>query len=156
MEKPVLTAPMPSFGDFYGLVERVLKADPTDIPNEVKSPRRGRGGAGFPMGFKLQAGGKDADERTGNGTPRKSSRMQRRRRRSRSFSDRYLLEQRPHLVLLGMTTPATALVPIQVVQYIRAEYPEAVETVKHAVKDLEAKGRPGKTSRAADSTTASR
>ncbi len=102
MEQPILTAPMPALGDFYGLWERVLKADPSDILNEIKiATIRGRGGAGFPMGFKLQAC-RDAEDVTGNGTPRKYIVCNADEGDPAAFSDRYLLEQRPHLVLLGM------------------------------------------------------
>lgn len=140
MEHPVLTAPIPSLGDFYGLWERVLKADPSDILNEVKiATIRGRGGAGFPMGFKLQAC-RDAEDVTGNGTPRKYIVCNADEGDPAAFSDRYLLEQRPHLVLLGMMIAGYCVGADTGVLYIRAEYPEAVAIVKEAVAELEAKG----------------
>jgi NADH-quinone oxidoreductase subunit F len=71
MDKPILTAPMPSLEEFYALWEEVIKGDPVDVLNEIKTATiRGRGGAGFPMGFKLQAC-RDAQDTSGNGTPRK-------------------------------------------------------------------------------------
>lgn len=144
MEQPILTAPMPALGDFYGLWERVLKADPSDILNEIKiATIRGRGGAGFPMGFKLQAC-RDAEDVTGNGTPRKYIVCNADEGDPAAFSDRYLLEQRPHLVLLGMMIAGYCAGADTGVLYIRAEYPEAVEIVKQAVKDIEAKGWIGK------------
>ncbi|MBK6410345.1 MAG: formate dehydrogenase [Flavobacteriales bacterium] len=144
MEKPVLTAPMPALGDFYGLWERVLKADPKDILNEIKiAAIRGRGGAGFPMGFKLQAFC-DAEDKTGNGTPRKYVVCNADEGDPAAFSDRYLLEQRPHLVLLGMMIAGYCAGADTGVLYIRAEYPEAVQIVKEAVAELEAKGWIGK------------
>lgn len=144
MEQPILTAPMPALGDFYGLWERVLKADPSDILNEIKiATIRGRGGAGFPMGFKLQAC-RDAEDVTGNGTPRKYIVCNADEGDPAAFSDRYLLEQRPHLVLLGMMIAGYCAGADTGVLYIRAEYPEAVAIVKQAVKDIEAKGWIGK------------
>jgi NADH-quinone oxidoreductase subunit F len=144
MEHPILTAPMPSLGDFYGLWERVLKADPTDILNEIKiATIRGRGGAGFPMGFKLQAC-RDAEDVTGNGTPRKYIVCNADEGDPAAFSDRYLLEQRPHLVLLGMMIAGYCAGADTGVLYIRAEYPEAVQIMKDAVAELEAKGWIGK------------
>ncbi|MBK9763736.1 MAG: NAD(P)H-dependent oxidoreductase subunit E [Flavobacteriales bacterium] len=144
MDHPILTAPMPSLGDFYGLWERVLKADPKDILNEIKiATIRGRGGAGFPMGFKLQAC-RDAEDVTGNGTPRKYIVCNADEGDPAAFSDRYLLEQRPHLVLLGMMIAGYCAGADTGVLYIRAEYPEAVQIVKDAVADLEAKGWIGK------------
>ncbi|MCB0769766.1 MAG: hypothetical protein KDC00_05105 [Flavobacteriales bacterium] len=144
MEYPILTAPMPSLGDFYALWERVLKADPADILNEIKiATIRGRGGAGFPMGFKLQAC-RDAEDVTGNGTPRKYIVCNADEGDPAAFSDRYLLEQRPHLVLLGMMIAGYCAGADTGVLYIRAEYPEAVAIVKEAVAELEANGWIGK------------
>jgi len=144
MEQPILTAPMPALGDFYGLWERVLKADPSDILNEIKiATIRGRGGAGFPMGFKLQAC-RDAEDVTGNGTPRKYIVCNADEGDPAAFSDRYLLEQRSHLVLLGMMIAGYCAGADTGVLYIRAEYPEAVAIVKQAVKDIEAKSWIGK------------
>ena len=140
MEQPVLTAPMPSLETFYALWEQVLKSDSADVLNEIKTATiRGRGGAGFPMGFKLQAC-RDAQDTTGNGTPRKYIVCNADEGDPGAFSDRYLLEQRPHLVLLGMMITGYCVGADTGVLYIRAEYPEAVEVVKKAVADLEAAG----------------
>ena len=108
--------------------------------NEIKTATiRGRGGAGFPMGFKLQAC-RDAEDTPGNGTPRKYIVCNADEGDPGAFSDRYLLEQRPHLVLLGMMLAGYCVGADTGVLYIRAEYPEAVEVVKQAVADLEANG----------------
>ena len=144
MEHPILTAPMPPLEEFYALWEKVLKADGTDVLNEIKTATiRGRGGAGFPMGFKLQAC-KDAQDTTGNGTPRKYIVCNADEGDPGAFSDRYLLEQRPHLVLLGMMLAGFSTGADTGVLYIRAEYPEAVEIVKRAVADIETRGWIGK------------
>ncbi len=144
MEWPILVAPMTATDDFYALWERVLKADPNDILNEIRTATiRGRGGAGFPMGFKLQAC-RDAEDVTGNGTPRKYIVCNADEGDPAAFSDRYLLEQRPHLVLLGMMIAGYCAGADTGVLYIRAEYPEAVAIVKEAVAELEAKGWIGK------------
>ncbi len=140
MEQPILTAPMPQLDEFYALWERALKGDATDVLNEIKTATiRGRGGAGFPMGFKLQAC-RDAQDVTGNGTPRKYIVCNADEGDPAAFSDRYLLEQRPHLVLLGMMLAGFCVGADTGVLYIRAEYPEAVEIVKRAVADVEANG----------------
>jgi NADH-quinone oxidoreductase subunit F len=138
MAEPILTAPMPSLEAFYALWEQVLKGDSADVLNELKiATVRGRGGAGFPMGLKWESARNtpgahkyivcNADE----GDPA-------------AYSDRYLLEQRPHLVLLGMMIGGYVTGANSGVLYIRAEYPEAVEVVKQAVAELEAKGWLGK------------
>lgn len=134
MAQPILTAPMPSLEEFYALWEQVLKSDGADVLNEVKvATVRGRGGAGFPMGLKWESARNTTGERkyivcnADEGDPA-------------AYSDRYLLEQRPHLVLLGMMIGGYCIGADSGVLYIRAEYPEAVEVVKQAVADLEAKG----------------
>ncbi len=140
MEDPILTAPMPSLDDFYATWERVIQGDSADILNEIKiATIRGRGGAGFPMGFKLQAC-KDAQDITGNGTPRKYIVCNADEGDPAAFSDRYLLEQRPHRVLLGMMIAGYCVGADTGVLYIRAEYPEAVDIVKQAVADITVKG----------------
>ncbi len=140
MAQPILTAPMPALDAFYALWEQVLKGDPSDALNEIKTATiRGRGGAGFPMGFKLQAC-RDAQDLTGNGTPRKYIVCNADEGDPGAYSDRYLLEQRPHQVLLGMMIAGFCVGADTGVLYIRAEYPEAVEIVKKAVSEIEAKG----------------
>ncbi len=140
MSDPILTAPMPPLEEFYALWEQVLKGSSTDVLNEIKTAAiRGRGGAGFPMGFKLQAC-KDAADTSGNGTPRKYIVCNADEGDPGAFSDRYLLEQRPHLVLLGMMLAGYCVGADTGVLYIRAEYPEAVDIVKKAVAEIEAKG----------------
>ncbi len=141
---PMLTAPMPPLDKFYGLWERVLKSNSADILNEIQTATlRGRGGAGFPMGIKLQAC-REAEDTTGNGTPRKYIVCNADEGDPGAFSDRYLLEQRPHLVLLGMMIAGYCVGADTGVLYIRAEYPEAVESVHTAIRELEAKGWIGK------------
>ncbi|MBL0046252.1 MAG: formate dehydrogenase [Flavobacteriales bacterium] len=144
MEQPILTAPMPPSEAFYATWEQVLKSDRADVLNEIKiATIRGRGGAGFPMGFKLQAC-KDALDVSGLGVSRKYIVCNADEGDPGAFSDRYLLEQRPHLVLLGMMIAGYCVGADTGVLYIRAEYPEAVEIVKKAVAELEENGWIGK------------
>ncbi|MCB9182826.1 MAG: NAD(P)H-dependent oxidoreductase subunit E [Flavobacteriales bacterium] len=140
MTTPILTAPMPPLEEFYALWEQVLKSDAVDVLNEIKTATiRGRGGAGFPMGFKLEAC-RNAEDTTGNGTPRKYIVCNADEGDPAAFSDRYLLEQRPHRVLLGMMIAGYCVGADTGVLYIRAEYPEAIAVVKKAVQDLESNG----------------
>lgn len=140
MAQPILTAPMPSLEEFYALWERVLKSDSADILNEIKTATiRGRGGAGFPMGFKLQAC-RDAQDVSGGEGTRKYIVCNADEGDPAAYSDRYLLEQQPHRVLLGMMIAGYCVGADTGVLYIRAEYPEAVEIVKQAIADLEEKG----------------
>src|SRR6185503_4690955 len=91
---PIVTEAFPGIAEYYKTWGKALKTSPDELLNELKiSGLRGRGGAGFPIGFKLEScrntEGKtkfivcNADE----GDPG-------------AYSDRYILEERPHAVLL--------------------------------------------------------
>lgn len=92
-----------------------------------QSGLRGRGGAGFPMWIKMDSCSKmpgprkfivcNADE----GDPG-------------SYSDRYLLENQPYLLLFGMIAAGYMAGADRGVVYIRAEYPESVEIMQEAVE----------------------
>lgn len=134
MEQPILTAEMPSLGDFYSLWETSLKRDSKEVLEEIKeSGLRGRGGAGFPMGFKLEScRNTESDQKfivcnADEGDPG-------------AYSDRYLLEERPHFVLFGMMIAGYVTGATKGVLYIRAEYPESVSATELAVEDLKKEG----------------
>jgi NADH-quinone oxidoreductase subunit F len=127
---PVLTASFPGIKEYYKIFAEALKKSPDDLLNELKtSGLRGRGGAGFPIAFKLDSCMKtpgkqkfivcNADE----GDPG-------------AYSDRYLLEQQPHSVLLGMMIAGYIAGANTGVVYIRGEYPEAIDITKKAINDL--------------------
>ncbi len=130
---PILTNKFEGIDTYYKLLETVLKTPVDELLNELKiSGLRGRGGAGFPIAFKLEsckntAGNQkyivcNADE----GDPG-------------AYSDRYLLEFQPHSVLLGMMIAGYITGANAGVMYIRGEYPEAIEITDQAIKDLYAK-----------------
>ncbi len=134
----VLTDNFPGIDAYYTVLSKALKKDPVDVLQEIKdSGIRGRGGAGFPMGFKLESCRNTAADQkfivcnADEGDPG-------------AYSDRYLLEEQPHSVLLGMMVAGYITGANKGVVYIRAEYPEAVQIVKDAVADLEAAGYLGK------------
>lgn len=131
---PVLTADFPGVDTYYETLAIALKSSPESLIAELKtSGLRGRGGAGFPISMKLDScrvteGSVkfivcNADE----GDPG-------------AYSDRYLLEERPHTVLLGMIIAGYIAGANTGVVYIRAEYPEAIEITKKAIADIRAKG----------------
>ncbi len=131
---PVLTTPFPGIDTFYKTLDKALKMSPDELLNELKSSGlRGRGGAGFSIGFKLESCKNtkgdikfivcNADE----GDPG-------------AYSDRYLLEERPHAVLLGMIIAGYVAGANTGVVYIRGEYPEAIEITQKAIDDIRAKG----------------
>ncbi len=121
--------------DGYQALERALShMTPAQIIEIVaQSGLRGRGGAGFPTGTKwrLAAASTDlhkyvicnADE----GDPG-------------AFMDRSVLEGDPHSVLEGMAIAAYAIGADAGYIYVRAEYPEAVKRLRHAVDQATARG----------------
>lgn len=128
--RQILTKEYTSIEEYYQPFKEALKKDSAEVLEEIKLANiRGRGGAGFPMGLKLEfcrnAKGNvkfiicNADE----GDPG-------------AFSDRYLLEQQPHSVLFGMMISGFVTRAQHGIVYIRAEYPESVKMVQHAISDL--------------------
>ena len=134
----ILTKPFTNLDDYYAPFKAALKQDSGAILEEIKtSGVRGRGGAGFPMGFKLQFC-RDTDNETkfiicnaDEGDPG-------------AYSDRYLLEERPHSVLFGMMIAGYVTHASYGIVYIRAEYPESVVIVQQAIDELRELGLIGK------------
>lgn len=131
---PVLTIPFPGIEAYYDIWKKALSAGQDSLLTEIRESNvRGRGGAGFPMAFKLESCKNtpgdtkfivcNADE----GDPG-------------AFSDRYLLEERPHSVLLGMMIAGYVMGANWGVLYIRGEYPEAVEICEQEIQKLRAAG----------------
>ncbi len=138
MGEDILTAPDEGAESWQTCLREILAHSPEEWIAEVKTSQlRGRGGAGFPIGLKLefcaQAEGLqkyivcNADE----GDPA-------------AFTDRFLLEERPHKVLLGMILAGYAVGSSRGILYIRGEYPEAIEAAEKAIAELEAAGCAGK------------
>lgn len=134
----VLTKAYEGFERHYSKLESVLKTNPEEVlKNVTASSIRGRGGAGFPMGMKwgfCRAEESDtkfiicnADE----GDPG-------------AYSDRYLLEERPHSVLFGMMVGGHCIGAEWGILYIRAEYPESITIVQEAIDELRAANLLGK------------
>ncbi|MEM7085320.1 MAG: NADH-ubiquinone oxidoreductase-F iron-sulfur binding region domain-containing protein [Bacteroidota bacterium] len=132
--KSILTQPFTSIAAYYQPFKDALKKDSAAVLEEIKiSNVRGRGGAGFPMGMKLEFCRKaendtkfiicNADE----GDPG-------------AYSDRYLLEERPHSVLFGMLIAGYVTGASYGIVYIRAEYPESVKIVQDAIDALRVEG----------------
>ena len=119
---------------YEGLARALLEMTPEEIIEEVKTSQiRGRGGAGFPTGFKWEfchnapGNGKflicNADE----GDPG-------------AFMDRSILEADPHAVLEGMTIAAKAIGASEGIVYVRDEYPLALKRLQVAIEQAEAYG----------------
>lgn len=132
--KSILTKEFTSIDDFYQPFLNALKTDSKDVLNEIKNSNlRGRGGAGFPMGMKLEFCQKAQNEtkfiicNADEGDPG-------------AYSDRYLLEKQPHSVLFGMLISGYVTQATHGILYIRAEYPEAVTVVQKAIDEIRKKG----------------
>lgn len=135
---PILTAEYGPMDNYYDIFRDCIKRPHTDLLAELKaSGLRGRGGAGFSMAFKLEScrsqpdGTKfivcNADE----GDPG-------------AFSDRYIMEQRPHSLLMGMMIAGYIAGAGHGVVYIRGEYPESVDIINEAIDALRASNLLGK------------
>ncbi len=127
---PILTMPYGPVESYYSIFTHCLKEDPAKLLSQLKdSGLRGRGGAGFSMAFKLDSCRQqkgdikfivcNADE----GDPG-------------AYSDRYIMEQRPHALLMGMMMAGYLAGAKYGVVYIRGEYPESVEIVQAAIETL--------------------
>ncbi|MEZ5039616.1 MAG: NADH-ubiquinone oxidoreductase-F iron-sulfur binding region domain-containing protein [Saprospiraceae bacterium] len=130
-QKAVLLQPNTPLRQYYQLWKKCLAQSSEAILAEVLAANlRGRGGAGFPIGLKLEAcrqakGAQkyiicNADE----GDPG-------------SYSDRFLLEEHPHAILFGMLVCGYITGADQGILYIRGEYPEAIQKIKKAIHDFE-------------------
>lgn len=116
-------------GGYEALATVLAEGDPASVIAEVEaSGLRGRGGAGFPTGAKWRACAEgDPGERyfIVNGDEGDPG----------AYMDRGLLESDPHLVLEGLIIGCFACGASRAYFFIRAEYPQAVETVRRAIED---------------------
>jgi NADH-quinone oxidoreductase subunit F len=118
----------------YSALARALSGEPEKIIDEVeKSGLRGRGGAGFPTGKKWRLGRAQKAEQkvvicnADEGDPG-------------AYMDRTIIESNPHQLLEGIAICAYAIGADTAIIYVRAEYPLAVKTIAHAIKEAEAYG----------------
>lgn len=120
--------------DGYSGFMDALEMTPDEVIEKIKeSGLRGRGGAGFPTWMKWQfcrdSGGEtrylicNADE----GDPG-------------AFMNRSLLESDPHSVLEGILVAGYVIGAKKAYIYCRAEYPLALERLKHAIKQIKEYG----------------
>ncbi len=132
LEKPLLTELIEDVDQYYQLINQLAKQyDRSQLLQQiVDSGLRGRGGAGFPTGFKWQScANEKAEEKyivcnADEGDPG-------------AFSDRYLLEERPHAVLFGMLVAGYLAGAQWGVLYIRDEYPDSVSQIQSAIEEFE-------------------
>jgi len=125
-------------GGFRAAVKALTTMTPAEVCDEVTAAGlRGRGGAGFPTGQKWRIALDqpraqkylicNADE----GDPG-------------AFMDRAVLESDPYKVIEGMLIAAYAIGASKGYVYCRAEYPLAIERLKHAIFESRAAGLLGR------------
>lgn len=129
---PILTSKIENVEAFYQLAE-VFKNNPQQVIQEIKkSNLRGRGGAGFPFWFKLDAVIKETNTQkyivcnADEGDPG-------------AYSDMYLMEHQAHKVLFGMYMAGLTVGANTGVLYIRGEYPDSIHIVGEAIEFLKEK-----------------
>ena len=117
-----------SIGGYSALAKALSSMKPNQIIQEViKAELRGRGGAGFPTGWKWDSCRKSKGEvkyvicNADEGDPG-------------AYANRGLLEGNPHCVLEGMIIGAYAIGAQEGYIYVRMEYPLAVEYFDLAIK----------------------
>ena len=127
----VLTEVLENMDSYAGTLKKCLDAGVNSCMSEIRnSGLRGRGGAGFPIAFKLEAcANEEADEKyivcnADEGDPG-------------AFTDRYIMEENPFTLLFGMTIAGLVSGAEWGVLYIRAEYPDSVEIISKALAKLE-------------------
>lgn len=125
--------------DGYKALAKTLK---DHTPKEVceiveKSGLRGRGGGGFPTGFKWKLALEQASQRrymicnADEGDPG-------------AFMDRAVIEGDPHKLLEGLAIASYGMGADKAYIYIRAEYPLAIERLEIAIKQAQEAGFIGK------------
>jgi NADH-quinone oxidoreductase subunit F len=107
---------------------------PQQVIEEIKDSKlRGRGGAGFPTGIKWDLMAKRTASRkfiicnADEGDPG-------------AYMNRNEMESDPHMLIEGMLIGAYAMNCSEGIIYVRAEYPLAVQRLKHAVKQAQEAG----------------
>ncbi|MBW7857135.1 MAG: NADH-quinone oxidoreductase subunit NuoF [Leptonema sp. (in: Bacteria)] len=122
----------------YSSLEKLFKMKPAELIDEVKkSGLKGRGGAGFPTGMKWsfvpQNTGKpvylciNADE-SEPGT----------------FTDRYVIENDPHLLIEGIICTAWAIQSHTAYIYIRGEFKKQFDRLNQTIAEARKAGYVGK------------
>jgi NADH-quinone oxidoreductase subunit F len=125
-------------GGYQALAQVITDKQPADVCKEIlESGLRGRGGGGFPTGFKWEAtrvATGDHKYIVCNGDEGDPG----------AFMDRSVMEGDPHKVLEGMAIAGFAVGADAGYIYVRAEYPLAVKRLKIAVQSATEQGLLGK------------
>lgn len=122
----------------YTALEKALKMRPEDIVEEVKkSGLRGRGGAGFPTGMKWSFIAKP------EGVPRYLI-CNADESEPGTFKDRFLMQNKPHILVEGMIISSFALGAKTSYIYIRGEMMYQFHILEKAIQEAYSAGLLGK------------
>jgi len=137
VESRVLTGTPLDANGFKSLFLKAHKMGGNKVLSEVDTANvRGRGGAGFSMGFKWESCKlTESDQKfivcnADEGDPG-------------AYSDRYLLEVQPYSVLFGIMMAGFVVGADRGVIYLRAEYPQAIKIAQQAIDELSKVGMNG-------------
>lgn len=130
---PILTGKIDNIASFYKLASSLSNKNEKVIQEIKQSKLRGRGGAGFPFWFKLDAVIKEEN-------PQKYIVCNADEGDPGAFSDMYLLEHQAHKVLFGMYISGLTVGADTGVLYIRGEYPDSIKKVEKAIEEFYALG----------------
>ncbi len=126
----------------YGALEKAVSSlQPQDVIDQIKASQlRGRGGAGFPTGIKLQT---VADSEAPDGSGRRFVVVNFDEGDAGSYIDKELVENDPHSQIEGILLAAYATGAREAIIYARYEYPRARRVLEAAVDEARAAGLVG-------------
>ena len=131
----ILTSAIKSIETFYELANR-FKGKEQEVIQQLKTSNlRGRGGAGFPFWFKLDAVIKEPLD-SARGDKQKYIVCNADEGDPGAYSDMYLMEHQPHKVLFGMYLAGITVGANTGILYIRGEYPDSIRIISDAIAQL--------------------
>jgi formate dehydrogenase iron-sulfur subunit len=124
---PVLLVDYQAHGGFEGLKKALAMSGAAIVTEVTESGLRGRGGAGFPTGIKWKTvHDAKADQKYICCNADEGD--------SGTFADRMVMEGDPFMLIEGMTIAGLASGATKGFIYIRSEYPDAIATMKQAIR----------------------
>ena len=126
----ILSAEVADHAAYFKRAKILARDKDSVLENLKRSGLRGRGGAGFPFWFKLDAVSKEAD-------PEKYVVCNADEGDPGAYSDMYLLEHQAIKVLSGMYIAGMSAGATQGVLYIRGKYPNSIRTIEQVIAELE-------------------
>jgi formate dehydrogenase iron-sulfur subunit len=120
-------------GGYRGLANALQLLNEQVVAAVTDSGLRGRGGAAFPTGVKWKTVvGAPAEQKYVVCNADEGD--------SGTFADRMVMECDPFMLVEGMTIAGIAVGATKGFIYIRAEYPQAIRTMRHAIETAQAAG----------------